>query len=185
MSEDNKKDEKNKEEVETEEMEQACIEQEDDLEKLKEELAQAQDKMMRVAAEADNFKKRVEREKEKMLKYAGENILKELLPTVDNLERALAQGKAAGDNPEDNLKALIEGVELTYKSLLSLLEKFDVTPVETEGCEFNPDSMDAMVMESSDEVPKNHVIKEFAKGYSFKDKMLRHAQVVVSSGQEK
>ena len=153
-----------------------------DSENLQEELDKTKEQLLRVAADADNYKKRMEREKEKMVKYAGENILRELLPTVDNLERALEQGRAESGDPEQKLESMLEGIELTYKGLLSLLEKFNVKPIDSVGQPFNPDEMDALTMEASDEVPANHVLKEFAKGYRFKDRVLRHAQVVVSSG---
>jgi len=152
-------------------------------ESLQAELDKTKEQLLRVAADADNYKKRMEREKEKMVKYAGENILRELLATVDNLERALEQGRAETGDPEQKLESMLEGIELTYKGLLSVLEKFDVKPIDSVGQPFNPDEMDALTMEASDEVPANHVLKEFAKGYRFKDRVLRHAQVVVSSGE--
>ncbi len=151
---------------------------------LQTELEQTKERMLRIAADAENYKKRMEREKEKMVKYAGENILRELLPTVDNLERALEQAKTETENADTKLASMLEGIELTYKGLLSVLEKFDVKPIESVGREFNPDEMDALTMEASDEVPANHVLREFAKGYRFKDRVLRHAQVVVSSGKD-
>lgn len=153
-----------------------------DINAMAEELEAAKDKMLRVAADADNFKKRLEREKERLFTYAGENILRELLTTADNLERALAQGREESKESGQKLKAMLDGLELTCKGLQGLLDKFDVVPFEVLGREFNPEEMDALVMESNADIPKNHVIREFAKGYRFKDKMLRHAQVVVSNG---
>jgi molecular chaperone GrpE len=141
--------------------------------------------MLRVAADADNFKKRMERDKARLLKYAGENILKELLATVDNLDRALEQGRSEGGDPQQKLESLLAGVDLTRKGLASTLERFEVTPLDSVGKVFDPDEMDALTMEASEEVPANHVLQEFAKGYRFKDRVLRHAQVVVSSGPEK
>jgi len=160
----------------------AIVEEDPDIATLQEEIAETRERMLRIAADAENFKKRIEREKEKMLKYAGENIFRELLPTVDNLGRALEQGQADTGDAQQKLDALLEGVELINKGLVSLLEKFDVTPIDSVGQGFNPDEMDALTMEASDEVEKNHVVQEFAKGYLFKDRVLRHAQVVVSSG---
>ncbi|HHL34900.1 MAG TPA: nucleotide exchange factor GrpE [Desulfobulbaceae bacterium] len=151
---------------------------------LQTELEQTKERMLRIAADAENYKKRMEREKEKMVKYAGENILRDLLPTVDNLERAMEQAKTETEDADTKLASMLEGIELTYKGLLSVLEKFNVTPIESVGKEFNPDEMDALTMEASDEVPANHVLREFAKGYRFKDRVLRHAQVVVSSGKD-
>ncbi|XOF34426.1 MAG: nucleotide exchange factor GrpE [Candidatus Electrothrix sp. YB6] len=157
-------------------------EQGPDIKALQQELEETRNKMLRIAADAENFKKRMEREKEKLVKYAGENILRELLVTVDNLDRALEQGGAEGGDPEQKLEALLSGVELTRKGLHTMLERFDVSPLDSAGKAFNPDEMDALTMEASDEIPVNHVVTEFAKGYVFKDRVLRHAQVVVSSG---
>ena len=152
------------------------------VESLTQELEETRTKMLRIAADAENFKKRMERDKAKLLKYAGENILRELLPTVDNLDRALEQGGVEGGDPAQKLEALLAGVELTQKGLQTMLERFDVTPLAALGKPFNPDEMDALTMEASEEIPNNHVVTEFAKGYTFKDRVLRHAQVVVSSG---
>ena len=160
----------------TEEESQATVET------LSQELAEKRDQMLRIQAEAENFKKRMERDKAKLLKYAGENILRELLSTVDNLDRALEQGAVEGGDPAQKLEALLAGVELTKKGLNTVLERFEVTPLDALGKPFNPDEMDALTMEASEDVPNNHVVTEFAKGYNFKDRVLRHAQVVVSSG---
>jgi molecular chaperone GrpE len=163
---------------------EATTEEEDlvSVESLSQELAEKRDQMLRIQADAENFKKRMERDKAKLLKYAGENILRELLSTVDNLDRALEQGAIEGGDPAQKLEALLAGVELTKKGLNTVLERFEVTPLDALGKPFNPDEMDALTMEASEEVPTNHVVTEFAKGYNFKDRVLRHAQVVVSSG---
>ncbi|CAK8713299.1 Protein GrpE [Candidatus Electrothrix laxa] len=163
-------------EATTEEEGQASVES------LSQELAEKRDQMLRIQADAENFKKRMERDKAKLLKYAGENILRELLSTVDNLDRALEQGAVEGGDPAQKLEALLAGVELTKKGLNTVLERFEVTSLDALGKPFNPDEMDALTMEASEEIPANHVVTEFAKGYTFKDRVLRHAQVVVSSG---
>ena len=147
------------------------------------EAANLRDKMLRAAAENENFKKRIERERSSSLKYAGEQIFREMLPVVDNLERAVAhQGGASGDSAEKNLGALVEGVELTLKSLVSTLDKFQVKPIESVGEKFDPKHHQALTMEASDLVPATHVLNEFEKGYYYKDRLLRAAKVVVSSG---
>ena len=156
--------------------------QEQDYEALQQEVEETRERMLRIAADAENFKKRMEREREKMIKYAGENILRELLTTLDNLDRAMEQGQAEADDVEKKLDGMLEGLELTRKGLVGTLERFDVKPLDSVGQEFNPDEQDALTMEASEEVPTNHVLREFAKGYRFKDRVLRHAQVVVSSG---
>ncbi len=158
---------------------------EQEIESLQQELNDTRDQLMRVAAEFENFKKRMEREKSKLLKYAGENILRELLTSLDNLDRAVEQGNAAADDESKKLQSMLEGLELTRKGLVATLERFGVEPLNAVGLAFNPDEHDALTMEASDEMPSNHVLREYARGYRFKDRVLRHAQVVVSSGPAK
>lgn len=151
-------------------------------EALQEQLEETRDRLMRLAAEFENYKKRMERERSRLLKYAGENILRDLLATVDNIDRAVEQGSAAADDDSRKLVAMLEGLALTRKGLMATMERYGVEPLASVGQQFNPDEHDAMVMEPSDEVPANHVLQEFARGYRFKDRVLRHARVVVSSG---
>lgn len=150
----------------------------------KEQIADLQDRMLRAAAENENFKKRVERERLASLKYAGEAIFREVLPTVDNLERALDQGVVEGADAEKNLKALLEGVQLTLKSLVATLGKFEVKAIPCVGEPFDPKDQEALTMDSHDTIPENHVITDFEKGYYYKDRLLRAAKVVVSSGKK-
>jgi molecular chaperone GrpE len=151
-------------------------------EALQQQLDAVQDQLMRVAAEFENYKKRMERERSKLLKYAGENILRDLLATLDNLDRAVEQGSADVEDSGKQLQSMLEGIELTRKGLVATLERYGVEPLSAIGMTFNPDEHDALTMEASEEIPSNHVLREFAKGYRFKDRVLRHAQVVVSSG---
>lgn len=155
---------------------------EKDLAEAKEEIAALRDKMLRMAAENENFKKRVERERQTSLKYAGEMILREMLPVVDNLERAVAQSVAEDISAEQNFEAMLEGVKLTLKSLLNTLEKFEVKQIASIGEPFDPKHQEALTMEQSDSVPANHVVSEFEKGYYYKDRLLRAAKVIVSAG---
>jgi molecular chaperone GrpE len=150
----------------------------------KEQIADLQDRMLRSAAENENFKKRVERERLASLKYAGEAIFREILPTVDNLERALDQGVVEGADAEKNLNALLEGVQLTLKSLIATLGKFEVKAIASVGEPFDPKHQEALTMDSHDTIPENHVITDFEKGYYYKDRLLRAAKVVVSSGKK-
>lgn len=168
-----------------EETEQAGDEARDlakELSDAQEELAGLRDRLLRMAADTENFKKRVERERLNSLKYAGESIFREMLPVVDNLERAVEQGNPEGAETEKSVQALHEGVQLTLKSLLTILEKFEVKPIESVGKPFDPQHQDAMTMEGSDTMPANHVLREFLKGYYYKDRLLRPAKVVVSAG---
>jgi molecular chaperone GrpE len=147
-----------------------------------EEAADLRDKMLRLAADYENFKKRIERERAVTMKYAGEYIFREFLPVVDNLERAISLGVVNGADAEKNLAALLEGVELTLKSLLTSLEKFEVKAIDSVGEKFDPNKHEALTMEPSDTVAVNHVTNEFEKGYFYKDRLLRAAKVIVSSG---
>ncbi len=168
--------------VETDSVEAIESQEENRQERLEEELASTKDQLMRLAAEFENFKKRMEREQSRLVKYAGEHILRDLLSTVDNLDRALEQGDRTDEDVAGRLKGILEGVSLTKKSLLAALERFGVEPIASVGKPFNPDEQDALTMEASDTIPANHVVREFAKGFRYKDRILRHAQVVVSSG---
>ncbi len=147
-----------------------------------EEAASLRDKMLRLAAESENFKKRMERERLAGMKYAGEQIFREILPVVDNLERAIGLGAVSSASPEKNLTAMLEGVQLTLKSLVATLDKFEVSAVDSVGQPFDPNKQEALTMEASDTVPASHVLYEFEKGYYYKDRLLRPARVVVSSG---
>ena len=168
-----------------EEPEQAGEEARDLIKELsgaQEEVASLRDRLLRMAADTENFKKRVERERLASLKYAGESIFREILPVVDNLERAVEQGNPESADSEKSVQALHEGVQLTLKSLINILEKFEVKPIDSVGKPFDPQHQDAMTMEGSDTVPTNHVLREFQKGYYYKDRLLRPAKVVVSAG---
>ena len=136
-----------------------------------------EDKLLRLAAEQDNFRKRMQRERETSLKYAEETILREILPSLDNLERAVEQCKCSPD-----AGTLLAGVEMTCKGLLNTLEKFGVKPLAGEGQPFDPNFHEAVAMEASADVPENQILQEYQKGYMFKDRLIRAAKVVVSKG---
>lgn len=145
-------------------------------------VAEQKDHMLRIAAEFENYKKRMIREKSTAMKYAGEPIFRDILATVDNLERAIAQGQAEGIEAEQGLASLLEGVQLILKSLVTTLEKFEVIPIQSVGEAFDPTTHEALTMEPSDTVPANQILNEFEKGYQYKDRLLRAAKVIVSAG---
>lgn len=136
------------------------------------------DRFLRVSAEFENYKKRSARESEEFRKYANESLLKDLLPVIDNLERALCsmESEAAGAS------TLGEGVKLTHKEILKVLERYGATPVEAMGNEFDPCRHQALMMDESGQHPPNTVVKELQKGYMLKDRLLRPALVAVSAG---
>ncbi len=145
------------------------------LEEVMNKLQESEDKVLRLAADFENTKKRLEREREISLKYAEENILKELLPGIDNIERAMDQGKEA-----NNMESLLHGVELTRNGLLATLEKYGVKAIDSIGQPFDPNIHEALAMEETDEMEPNMVLREFQKGYLYKSRLLRPSKVVVS-----
>jgi molecular chaperone GrpE len=145
---------------------------------LEEKTQEAEDnytRLLRLAADMENLKKRQERERAELLQFANENLVKELLPVVDNLERALDHGRQL-EAPE----ALLEGIERVYQGFLKALEKFGVTPFDSVGQPFDPAVHSAMMQEKAPGVPDCSVIKELQKGYLMNQRLLRPAMVVVA-----
>ena len=148
-------------------------------EKLDEAQTQAQDyhdRMLRMAAELENYKKRATRELDDMRKYATENLVRQLLTVVDNLERAIAS--ASPDSPND--QGVVDGVALTLAEITKILENHHVTPIEALGAPFDPAFHQAMSQEERTDKPTNTVVQEFQKGYLIHERLLRPAMVVVS-----
>ncbi|WP_447598028.1 nucleotide exchange factor GrpE [Nitrospira sp. Nam80] len=147
------------------------------LESKEAECKNAHDKYLRLAAEFDNYKRLAQRDQRDQIKFGNEQILKELLPVIDNLERAI---KAARDNGGGD--ALVQGVELTLKQFVGVLAKFGVTPVDSVGRPFEPATQQAVTQVESETVPEHSVVEEFQKGYLLHDRILRAAMVSVSKG---
>lgn len=133
------------------------------------------DRLLRLAAELENLKKRHEREISEVRQFANENLLRELLPVLDNLERALEHGRQ-DEAPE----ALMSGLELVYQDFLKVLGRFGVTPLESVGERFDPVFHHAVMEEEAPEVEDQTVIKELQKGFLLQNRLLRPAMVVVS-----
>lgn len=139
--------------------------------------AASKDAQLRAMADLDNVRKRAEREISAGLKFGAEKLLGELLGVSDSLELGL---KAAGDNAEGPMKSLVEGMQLTMRQLLAVLEKQGVTQIDPAGQPFNPDLHEAVSMVPSAEVPPNHVLSVMQKGYKLHERLLRPAMVVVA-----
>jgi molecular chaperone GrpE len=137
------------------------------------------DKWLRLRADFENFKKRVQKEKADLMKFGNESLLKNILSILDNLERAVDHGKEVKQNA-----SLLEGVEITLKQFLNTLERFGVKPVPAVGEVFDPEKHEAVSQAESDQEP-NRVISEVQKGYLFHDRLLRPAKVIVSKEKEK
>ncbi len=170
-----KEKEDNKEMENKEEKEATVASLEKRLEETEKELAECKDKMLRLAAELENFKKRVEREKLEHMKFALEEFAKELLPFLDNLERAIAVAKETKD-----MEKMIEGIELTLSGYFKTLERFGLKTFVAEGQRFDPNYHEALSVEESTDVEENTVLKELLRGYTLHDRVIRPALVVVS-----
>jgi len=133
------------------------------------------DRFLRERADMENYRKRANREKEELLNYGTKSLIEEVLPVIDNLERALDHAS------EDGLPALVEGIRMTHAMLLTALKKFGVAPIESAGAAFDPAYHQAMTQIPTDEQPPNTVVQEFQKGYLLKERLLRPAMVSVST----
>jgi molecular chaperone GrpE len=143
---------------------------------LQEELAAARDAALRAQADAQNVKRRAEQDVEKARKFALEQFTKDLLPVVDNLERALEAASAE----VEAAKPIAEGVELTLKSFLDAMKKFNIEVVDPQGEPFDPNLHQAMSMVENNEVEPNTVIAVMQKGYTLNGRLVRPAMVMVS-----
>ena len=153
-----------------------------EIEKLRQDLAAKEleakknyDLYLRQVADLENFKKRVAREKEEAIRYGNEALVKDLLPVLDNLERAVEHAELGG-----NGKPLLAGIELVLKGFLEVLEKHGVTQISAKGEPFNPQKHEALAqVESTDHEP-NTVVEELHKGYFMADRLLRPSLVSVA-----
>jgi len=142
-----------------------------------EEVKGLNDKYLRLAAEFDNYKRLNQRDQRDLIRFGNEQLIKELLPVVDNLERAIKASRNGGTS-----EVLIQGVDLTLKQLTGALTRFHVIPVETAGQLFDPAKHQAVVSVASENVPERHVVDELQRGYLLHDRILRAAMVSVSTG---
>ncbi len=147
----------------------------EELEAAREEARNNQELYLRALAEMDNLRKRNQREKEDIAKFGNENILREILPVIDNLERAVEH---AGDQSDGS--GLLEGVEMTLEQFSSVLQKFGVEALSSLGEVFDPAHHQAMGQLETTEVPVNHVAQEMQKGYLLNNRLLRPALVMVA-----
>ena len=156
------------------------VSEDNDLEELQTQLQTAKEDVLRAQAEVMNIRRRAEGDVEKARKFALERFVGDLLPVVDNLDRALA----VIDIEDDSMKAVVEGIELTRKSFLDTLEKNQVKSIDPQGEPFNPEEHQAMTMVPNPDVEPNTVLEVFQKGYSLNGRLIRPAMVVVSKSVE-
>jgi len=146
------------------------------LEAKEQEAKETYDRLLRVSADFENYRKRSAREIEEFRKYANQTLLKEMLSVVDNLELAIN----SSNHGKKTDKNLIEGLNLTLSEILRVFEKFNVKPIEAQGQTFDPAFHEAVMREETDDFPENTVVSEFQKGYLIHDRLLRPAMVVVA-----
>jgi len=152
---------------------------EETLDSLRAERDELAERVLRQAAEHENYKKRSEREKSEFFKRANQSMAADLLPVIDNLERALA---AARENGGD--QSMIDGLEMIHQELMRVLERHGLEPIEALGQPFDPEYHEAMMQQEDPDQPNNTVIDQVQKGYLFQDRLLRPAMVVVSKRPE-
>jgi molecular chaperone GrpE len=131
-----------------------------------------QDKLLRSAAEFENQRRRITRERDETVKAGNERLLRDFIPVVDNLERAVA---TAGD-----VEAVRDGIRLVLKQFADTLDRHGVTSFSAVGAKFDPTRHEALMQQETTEVPADHVVSEFARGYLLNDRLVRPATVVVA-----
>ena len=136
------------------------------------------DRYARAMADFDNFRKRTARDREDLVKFAASDVLKDILPTVDNLARALGEAKDKAEDP------FVAGVKLVYDGLVKALADHGATPLDSVGEPFDANFHEALAQLPSDDVEEGHVMSEVKRGWMLNGKLLRAAQVVVSSGKK-
>lgn len=150
---------------------------EERMKKLEASLKEAEEKAMREKAEAINYRKRKDDEVARMMKYASEDMIKEILPIVDSFERAIDMDD---DNLEDEVSKFLAGFKMIYCNLVNVLEKYEVKEIEAMGKEFDANFHQAVLTEPREGVESGIVIEVLQKGYMYKDKVLRPSMVKVS-----
>ena len=146
------------------------------VDKLEEELKQSEDKYLRLYAEFENFKRRKNKEIETNNVYKSQKVITEILPSLDNLERAL---QVESDNEE--IKSLLKGVEMVYEGLINVLKSEGVELIETENAQFDPNYHHAVMQDEDSEKESGAILDTFQKGYKLKDRVIRPAMVKVNS----
>ena len=171
------------ENTETAETEEEVVEEktaeellQEKVDKLEEELKQSEDKYLRLYAEFENFKRRKNKEIETNNVYKSQKVITEILPSLDNLERAL---QVESDNEE--IKSLLKGVEMVYEGLLNVLKSEGVELIETENAQFDPNYHHAVMQDEDSDKESGAILDTFQKGYKLKDRVIRPAMVKVNS----
>ncbi|MEM8945938.1 MAG: nucleotide exchange factor GrpE [Planctomycetota bacterium] len=159
---------------------QACAEDEAaqaPADSLEVELATEKDRVLRLQAEMENLRTRTAREVNEERRYAAMPIVRDLLPVVDNIDRAIEAAQQSGE-----ATSLLEGFKLVRQQLITTLEQHHCKPIEAVGQPFDPQVHEAILQQPSDEQPANHVLQQTQTGYQLHDRVVRAAQVIISTG---
>jgi molecular chaperone GrpE len=154
--------------------------EENEVARLKKENEELNQRMLRVAADFDNFRKRTRTEKEELAKYANSNLISGLLPVLDNFQLALDVKE-----PTEEVKKFMTGMEMIYRQLLQALEQAGLEAINAVGEDFDPQKHEAVMQVEDDQVPDNSIVEELRRGYMFKDKVIRPSMVKVAKNQSK
>ena len=146
---------------------------------LEQQAKETYERLLRVSADFENYRKRIEREKQEYVKFANERLLRDLLPIVDNLRRALRHAKESGDSP-----VVVAGVDLVLQEFLKVLERYGVTAIQSAGQMFDPALHEALQMVEVEDKEPGSVIEELQSGYLLHGRVLRPALVTVSTAPE-
>ena len=146
------------------------------IQELEEKIKGYEEKSLRDKAEMINYRRRKEEETSKMLKYCNEDLIKQLLPVIDNFERGL---EAVSEEEKDS--AFVKGIEQIYKQFVAVMEDVGVTPMDAQGKEFDANLHNAVMHVEDDEFGENIVAEELQKGYMYKENVLRHSMVKVAN----
>ena len=145
------------------------------IKELENEVQEYKDKILRKAAEFENYKRRTENDQLNLLKYTGENLIIKLLPAIDDFERSIQHMENAKD-----INSIKEGMQLVYNKLMKILEEQGVKKIEAVGKPFDVDFHEALMQRKDESVPAHTVLDELEKGYMYKDRVIRHSKVIVS-----
>jgi len=179
-----KHEEEQKKNIGSEAKEEETVEQNEEklIDKTEEKLAELEaqvkewhDKFLRKAAEFENYKRRTENDQFNLINFAAETLITKLLPVMDDFERSLQDM-----DDDNNVQAVKEGIKLVYEKLIKVLDEQGVKKMKVKGEPFNVDYHDALMQRQDDSVPPHTILEEIEKGYLYRDKVIRHAKVIVS-----
>lgn len=168
----NKTEKKEHKDKKKEKKEQVVKLTKEEIEAINKKASDAQDEALRAKAELINYRKRKDEEVERLLKFANEDLIVELLPTLDNFERAIKM--------ENTDSKLLDGMKMVYQALVSTLEKYGVNEIKAEGEKFDANLHEAVITESKEGIEEDIILEVFQKGYTLKDKVIRPAMVKVN-----